>query len=789
MPSDTTRRRSPKKYITEIQVKENGKYLEARMMFLTPKLKEKYDNKQDKLVLGPGLRLIDGRLELTHIDTMSTFIDNVKRDNGFYIDDQGVIYLFAGDKLTSYTSQGPEFYTWDNGQSKYVKSREGSDLKGVIYNYIRSKLAMNLTTLTSGKMLDATQGKLLNDRLTELENKGGLVKTVNNIEPDSRGNITLVIDPYPTDPIVDFRAEETDDNKIKLDWVNPRDRDFEGVLIVKNTSRFPTDKEDGTVVYDGKENTTIDGDSLVAGQKNYYRAFPYDFYGNYNKSGGQQVIGVVRASQTAPFKPVIDDVTYNSVTLEKHEGFEYKVDQGAWQDSNIFTNLESSKGYTFYQRRAGTETHKPSPSSEGQWTSTEDPPYWTYTAIINEKNENPETSVRYADDAISMQPGDERFDEAFGFYPVMLDKDGNELQKLNPHNYAEDIEGNPVDISSGDGGNVMVAFPRMGYKFERKGDEVYVSLTNEPNRDGFAYYAHTRKSYPDGYYENLPIGEEITEDMDVFYIGVFPTTDRLNDNISMKSVSVPSDYIKEDDINSGHILTYNAILMDESKFNKNYSIWGYYQVTLLQVMALIKFKTRDLKSVLGRGIGWVGGDNEPNYQASQKYIPGNSDLTIGPYSSPIHGREERVSLFGIHDFYGMNITYVAGAGVLRNGYKISTSLNMGYFKRNVDDSIRDGMEIGNILDTISSYRGSVDKILATNKAGFLLDFDHYNAKDDNVYPSNTHYGMFSYDMGMKSYLQILKIINNPWLLELHNINDSDHNEYSNQNGLARIMYL
>lgn len=51
-----------------------------------------------------------------------------------------------------------------------------------------------------------------------------------------------------------------------------------------------------------------------------------------------------------PKKAVANNVTADSITVEKEEGYQYSLDGEVWQDSNVFTSLEADTEYTVYQR-------------------------------------------------------------------------------------------------------------------------------------------------------------------------------------------------------------------------------------------------------------------------------------------------------------------------------------------------------------------------------------------------------------------------------------------------------
>ena len=80
-----------------------------------------------------------------------------------------------------------------------------------------------------------------------------------------------------------------------------------------------------------------------------------------------------------PNIPVIESKTYNSVTLVKHNGFEYSKDGVNWQDSNVFTNLTAETEYTFYQRVKGSNIALVSEKSPVLTVKTDVEPVYTIT--------------------------------------------------------------------------------------------------------------------------------------------------------------------------------------------------------------------------------------------------------------------------------------------------------------------------------------------------------------------------------------------------------------------------
>ncbi len=67
----------------------------------------------------------------------------------------------------------------------------------------------------------------------------------------------------------------------------------------------------------------------------------------------------------APKAPEAESVVNTTITLKATEDYEYKVNDGEWQTSNVFAGLEPATAYTFYQRVAESPYVHVSESSEG----------------------------------------------------------------------------------------------------------------------------------------------------------------------------------------------------------------------------------------------------------------------------------------------------------------------------------------------------------------------------------------------------------------------------------------
>ena len=77
----------------------------------------------------------------------------------------------------------------------------------------------------------------------------------------------------------------------------------------------------------------------------------------------------------APPIATLSGKTYDSVTLQSVQGYEYSNGGTNWTTENVFTNLYPGTEYTFYQRIEGTADTLPSDASPGLEVTTDAVPY------------------------------------------------------------------------------------------------------------------------------------------------------------------------------------------------------------------------------------------------------------------------------------------------------------------------------------------------------------------------------------------------------------------------------
>ena len=215
--------------------------------------------------------------------------------------------------------------------------------------------------------------------------------------------------------------------------------------------------------------------------------------------------------------------------------------------------------------------------------------YKVMTVRIDETDPNPDTCCTYQDDAVGMGSGAtaEEWTEFFGYKPCLLRNslNGLEVKYLNPNDYTKFIDGTTADITSGYAGDVMIEFPRRGIKMSRSGNYLYISMTDDPDADGYNYNAHKKGTT---IYDNLYIG--------AYY--PYADTDNISDSSVLTSLADSNGHQTFD--NHGTYRVY------ASNKGSSYGLMTFYQLTYLQTLMLLQFRTTDSKSALGAGESSTG---------------------------------------------------------------------------------------------------------------------------------------------------------------------------------------
>lgn len=339
-----------------------------------------------------------------------------------------------------------------------------------------------------------------------------------------------------------------------------------------------------TVLWSDPENTIIDGTTMAEWQ-------------------GTKLVYKIGSYPTS--------ITDGTLAVDNQVKDQYKT--------NGFTIDNLTNGETYYFALFPYSTEGAINTNKENRLSGIPQAYRVMTAIIDKTNSDPSTCITYDGDASTMTAGSSAWDSFFGHYPCLF-KDGKEVGKLNPNNFAQFEDGSSADITSGSSGDVMIAFPKMGYKITTIGNTILVGMTDNPNAEGYCYLAHTRG----------------TAVKDKFYLGAYKgyvSSSKLR-SLSGKTPTVNTTI--------GNFRTYaqaNGSGYDQSAF---------YQLVYRQCMYLLKYKNLDSQTAVGQGC--VGG--------SASISTGGTNTKGMDYGTT--SQTQQMKLFGLEDFWGNVWEFIDG---------------------------------------------------------------------------------------------------------------------------------
>lgn len=316
------------------------------------------------------------------------------------------------------------------------------------------------------------------------------------------------------------------------------------------------------------------------------------------------------------------------------------------------------------------------------------------TVKIDQSDSNLATCCTYADDAVNLTVGSDDWDKFFGHYPCLF-KDGKEVVKLNPNDFTKDINGNSVDITSGNAGDVMIAFPRCGLRISTSGNIITVSMINSPNNPNFEYMAHKRGSTL----------------KDKFYIGAYVGTiqaDKLH-SLSGKTIArgrTNSDWRDLARANGG----------SPGNGESGYDMYSWYHHVYIQAMYLLKYKNLNPQNAVG--MGWV---NAGSFGTTGN--TNNKGMDYGTTSGNV-----QMKLFGIEDLWGQVWVWV-------DGFYVDASLRICTATENFNSS-GSGYTAHGTTKSMPNSR-AVTKVMGTTHDGFMT-------KDDSGGSYSTYYCDYGY---------------------------------------------
>jgi len=210
----------------------------------------------------------------------------------------------------------------------------------------------------------------------------------------------------------------------------------------------------------------------------------------------------------------------------------------------------------------------------------------------------------------------------FGHKPCLFNA-GAVVGYLNPNNFAQFADGSAADITSGSAGDVMIEFPRRGLSISTSGNIVTIKMTDNPDNAAFEYNAHTRG---------------VTA-KDKFYLGAYKGN-TISSKLRSLSGKAPT-----------ATQTIGTFRTQAQANGAGYEQSGFYQLIFRQCMYLLKYKSLDSQTAVGKGY-----TNSGNTAAQSTGATNANGMDYGTTSDTA-----RMKLFGIEDFW---VTFMNGLMVL-----------------------------------------------------------------------------------------------------------------------------
>lgn len=302
--------------------------------------------------------------------------------------------------------------------------------------------------------------------------------------------------------------------------------------------------------------------------------------------------------------------------------------------------------------------------------------YKTYTVRIDLNNFDPETACTYMDNAVGKTPGYDGWkdtDLIKNIKPCVLNN-GEVVYYLQKDDYTKKEDGT-ASLLDGTDGDVMIEIPKIGYKLWNDENYQYVSVTENPYKEGYCYYAHSLEA--DG-------------DCDKIYYGAYLGYVNSNNLYSRSGISP----------------TARTTLTDSRTYAANrgtgYSIEQFFPRTLMQCLYVVMYKNLNSQTALGQGYTGASSKSNTGITNSNTFCYGTQDDTT------------HVKFLGIEDFYGNLFSWL-------DGIYCDDSWNILTDYRN-SQMTSDGHDFQfSTPSGLSSYAyGNVKAIQGTNNSGFVL---------------------------------------------------------------------
>lgn len=295
-----------------------------------------------------------------------------------------------------------------------------------------------------------------------------------------------------------------------------------------------------------------------------------------------------------------------------------------------------------------------------------------YGVLIDKANSNPLTSVTYTDNAVGMNAGSD-WDTVYPFNKIrpVLFNAGTVIVELDKNDFTKDINGNIVDIASGNAGDVMIEVPKFWWKFETINGKLAVRYADKKIDSTWVCPAHTKAGV----------------EKDKIYIGAY-----LGNVISSRLRSL-----------SGKTPTTNQTI-GSFRTLANANGIGYQQESytlrlMLQILCLMRGKSLDTQTSFGGGYVEMNG---------AKTATGGTNLK-SMYFGEATGKQQ-MKFSGIEDVWGNCSTWL-------DGLYIDGSRNMLIGDNNFNDTGSGYINYGSF--SVSNIGGYINDVQSGNVTGFI----------------------------------------------------------------------
>lgn len=493
-----------------------------------------------------------------------------------------------------------------------------------------------------------------------------------------------------------------------LGWTNPTEEAFAKVEVYASTLDLAArDYKEvvsvATKVVEGKTVTSATY-TTTPNTTYYFKAYAiYDVFGQIKNDKGVTV--ALKATDTVPPETVKNltvlkednasvalswknptDADFSKVTVVyKTTGFPTSKNDGitAYTGTGTATTVTSLVNDTKHYFSVFAEDSYGNVSGSAQISAT---PADTkiYGVKIDTNNSNPETALTYTDNATGFTPAKMNFttdtfsygswENVFPFNQIKpcVFKNGVVNYYLNPNDYSKKADGTTADITTGNDGDVMVEFPKIWWKFETVGTDIYIRYATNKKDSTYKCLAHQRG----------------TTEKDKVYVSAY-----LGANISSKlrSLSGKTPTVSQ---------TIGAFRTLAQANGSGYDQMAYYQLLMLQVLYIVMFKDRDSQTALGQG--YTASTNNASTTTGQLNTKG---LFYGESTGKV-----QMKFCGIEDFYG-NLRYWI------DGFFSDSSINILIANQSFNDTGSGYTNYGQ--GATSNIYGFISRIQGGTETGFV----------------------------------------------------------------------